>query len=455
MNKQILTILIIVFNFNLVQLHGQTYFNIEKFGVSGVDNNDDTKLFDKAIEFISKNGGTLFIPKGNYYLNNSERNRKGIYNNSYIFIVSSDFKIILDKDAKLFFRNGFKGFRFRSTKDPNEKTINKFSIEIYGGKINGKNNYTKKTSNNPNVWCFVGETLKSFKVTNLKIFDFYGSAGIASYSNDFVEISDNYLYNVTGNPYDMIDNHGDGIYIANTKKYNVKNNNIINRISENNRIGRIGICIEYEQSGNGIISENTISGYDRGVHIELIKGTAIIHDNKLSGNSSGIVLWNNYRYKQIIDSNIIDNIGLSPKNRSILYTSAPILMLGYNTNNNSIIRNNSILIESKYFIPANLLQVTSSDIQVYDNKLIDKSETLELSIAQGYSNNKKVKNIDFRNNLVNCKSIMVYDGSNVSVDNNTLKIKEGVLSFDNSNNYLRNNIIDRNSSIKTFGNFMK
>ena len=348
MNKQILTILIIVFNFNLVQLHGQTYFNIEKFGVSGVDNNDDTKLFDKAIEFISKNGGTLFIPKGNYYLNNSERDRKGIYNNSYIFIVSSDFKIILDKDAKLFFRNGFKGFRFRSTKDPNKKTINNFSIEISGGKIYGKDNYTKKIANNPNSWCFVGEALKSFKVTNLKIFDLYGSAGIASYSNNFVDISDNYLFNVTGNPYDMIDNHGDGIYIANTKEYNIKNNTIINTISKNNRLGRIGVCIEYEQSGNGIISGNTVTGYDRGVHIELIKGTANIYDNKLTGNSSGIVLWNNYGYKQIIDSNIIDNIGLSSTNKSILYTSAPILMLGYNTNNNTIIKNNSILIESKY-----------------------------------------------------------------------------------------------------------
>lgn len=455
MSKCILTIAIIIFSAVLIPLVGQSnYVNIEQFSVYGADKIDDTQQFDKAIEYISKRGGTLFVPKGNYYLDNSKRQRMGIYNNSYIFLISNSFKIILDEGAVLYYKNGFRGFRFRSTQDPNDKTINQFSVEIIGGQIDGIENFNKRVLNNPEIWGIVGETLKDFKVNNMQIKNFKGSAGITSYSNDYVNISNNRLINVTGNPFDLIDNHGDGIYIANTGSYIVNNNIITNDLTDN-RIGRVGICIEYEHSLNGTISNNVVSGYDRGVHIELINGTATIYQNRLIGNSSGIILWNNHGNKQIIESNTIDNVGLSSRNKPILYTASPILMLGHNTNNNTVIKDNTVVLQRGSFIPNNILQVTSSNVQIYGNTFNDNSRTLALSIAQGKNSKERVSNIDFSNNTVDCKSILVFDGSNVRITNNTFNVEEGIFSFDNSNNYLKNNSESRQAVIKKLGKYSR
>ncbi len=437
--------------FNTTRFHSESQVNVQRFGVDGSDLVDDTKNFDLAVEYIIKKGGTLYVPSGNYYLSNHKRVRRGVHNNNYIFLIEKDFKILLDKNANLHYKNGFKGFRFRSTMDPNDKTVNRCSIEITGGKINGKDNFTTK-NNNPNLWGFVGETLKSFKVTNLTIQDFQGTAGITSYSNNYAEISNNHLFNTTGNPDDLVDNHGDGIYIANTLNYNVKNNVIKNDLSKN-RIGRIGICIEYERSLNGNICNNLISGYDRGIHVELINGTALIERNKLYGNCSGIVLWNNHGKKQIIKTNEINNIGIPKQIKTLLYTNAPLLMLGYEANKGSEIIENNILIDNQYFIPRNLLQITSSNTIVDKNIFKDESLSLSISISQGINSNQKVDNILFTNNDISTGDIYSFDGSNIKIINNKFTIKKGIISFDKTKNIYKGNKLLIKSNIALYGKY--
>ena len=436
---------------NFSNTNSDTIINIERFGAFGNDINDDTNQFDAAVEYISRNGGILYVPKGEYILDNNNRNRSGLYGHSYIFVISNNIEIILDKEAVLRYKNGFKGYRFRSVTDPTEKTVNRYSVKISGGIINGLHNFNKKVSNNPEMWGFVGETLNNFTVTDLRIENFYGTAGLASYSNNFTEINDIRMYNVTGNPFNLTDNHGDGIYIANTKNYMINNNVIINNIEER-RIGRIGICIEYEISEDGRIFSNEICGYDRGIHIELTKGTSNIINNNLHGNSSGIVLWNNHGYGQIIDNNNITNEGLPKNNISLLYTSAPILLLEYNSNNGTIIKNNRIEIREDFFIPNNLTQITSSNLLIAKNIFADKSNTLSLSVAQGRSNEKRVRNIIFKENDVSCNALYVYDGTNIGVDDNILNVDIITLSFDDSNNSFKRNRINKKSTIlKLFG----
>lgn len=420
--------------------------NIKQFNVNGSDKVDDTQNFDKAIEYITQKGGILYIPKGNYYLDNTKRTRPGVYNNAYIFVINNSFKIKMDKEAVLHYKNDFKGFRFRSTQDPTDKTVNKYEVEIEGGNIEGTLNNEAIVKDNPNKWAFLAEAIKKFKVTGLIIKNLYCSAGISSYSNDYTEISGNTLENITGNPSDYADNHGDGIYVANTKQYNVSNNQVVNNINVTDRIGRVGICIEYEKSNDGNISNNKITGYDRGVHIELIRGSATIYNNVLEGNCSGIVLWNNNGFKQIIDSNIITNSGMNSKQKSLLYTSAPILLLGLNTNRGTDIKNNKISILKEFYLPNNILQITSDNVSVLNNTFYDNTKTLSLSISQGDGEKKRVKNIIFNGNKVLGANVLVYDGSEISISNNELDVNQVTLSFDQSNNVYRNNTLKNQKS---------
>lgn len=438
-------------NFLLAQTD-KTYY-IEDFGLNGNDAKDDTQNFDKAIEFISFYGGTLKINKGKYYLDNNMRLRTGVNNNNYIFHVKQGFKIKLEKDAELFFINHFKGFRFRPFIDVDENTGSKLDIEISGGVICGAENFVQRISNNPENWVWVGEFLKNFKVENVKIVNFYGTAGIASYNNNYTSIKNSVFINVTGNPNDFIDNHGDAIYISNTRTYVVENNRIFNDINKH-RLGRIGICLEYEKTGSGIIRKNRVEGYDRGVHVELIKGNAIISENILTDNFSGIVLWNNYGYKQLIKENLIIYNMLSKYLKPILYITSPILLLGYNTNNNTMIINNNIRISKDCYVPDNLLQITSSGISVENNTFQDNSKTTVLSVAQGKSNKEKVYKVAFVNNVIKAKSIIAFDGSNVTIKNNKLDVDDLIFSFDDSDNILQQDMPNLlKEKIKIFGSY--
>lgn len=444
--KKIISIFIIHFFF--FSLGQQKEINIKEFGVNGNDRLDDIHNFDRAIEYISKNGGVLYIPKGDYYLDNKKRSRIGVYNNSYIFLINTSFKIKMDREAILHYKNDFKGFRFRSTQDPTDKTVNKYEVEIDGGIIDCSLNNVTKVKDNPNIWAFVGETLKKFQVSNMTIKNLYGSAGITSFSNDVAVISSNTFQNVTGNPDDYFDNHGNGIYIGDTKTYEVSNNKIINNLEQSKRLGTVGICIEGGKPGNGVISNNFVSGYDRGVHVELINGTSNIIKNQLIGNSSGVVLWNNNGYKQIVESNIINNKGLNRNIKAILYTSAPILLLGYNTNSGTIIKNNTVTIEKDFFIPNNIIQITSGGVSVTNNIFLDNSKTLSLSISQGEGDEKRVNGVIFSGNKITVASIYVYDGSNLNISNNEFDINEAVISFDTSRNVYKNNTFPKGKGPK-------
>lgn len=422
-------------------------YSVKDFGISGTEKMAVTQKFDKAIDQLCLTGGTLTIPAGKYILDNTHRIRKGVNGASYIFLANNNIKLVLDKEAQFIYKNGFRGFRFRTVKDPNESSPKKYSLQVTGGQIIAKDNWLPAVKNNPEIWGFVGEYFDRFLVSNLTVQSLYGTAGVAAYNCGYFECRNSKFYNVTGNPEDRVDNHGDGIYTANCGSYKIFNNILLNTIGPSQRIGRVGICVEYEGSGSGSIASNKVTGYDRAIHIELIKGTAEIRNNDLVDNSTGVALWNNYGYPQIIDNNTIVYKNLIKDNVPLLYTSAPILMLGANTNNGTQIINNRIQVGGTSFLPSNLLQVTSSNVNISRNTILDDTKTASLAIAQGKSANERVRNISFTQNIVSAGIATVYDATNVTIENNDFDLKEFTGSFDNSLNQYNSNRF--NGPIKT------
>lgn len=428
--------------------------NISKFKINGADDIDDTQQFDEAIAYIAEKGGTLTIPAGRYILDNNNRKRIGVNNASYIFLAKNSFIIKMHPNAVLLYKNGFKGFRFRTTTDPNEKTVNKLSAKIEGGTIEAKDNFPKKINGNPDIWAFALETFTEVTITNVIVQNMFGTAGIASYQNSFFKLKNSLFNNVTGNPFDYVDNHGNGVYVHSTAKYDISNNSFVN---ESSRLGTVGICIEDNLTGSGIITNNLVSGYDRGIHVELISGTATIDSNKLIGNLSGVVLWNNFGNKQIVTNNFISNQGLAKEVKPILYTNSAILLLGKDTNNGSLIKNNKIELSEKFFLPNSFIQVTSSDMKIVNNIFNDYSKTLSISISEGRGTNDRVKNIEFSKNTVIAKKVYAYDGSLLNINNNSIDAEELTFSFDDTENRLLNNQIrlKGSSEAKIIGNYKK
>nr|WP_262920029.1 glycoside hydrolase family 55 protein [Niabella hibiscisoli] len=254
------TILLVIFN--IAYAYAITV-NVKDQGAKGDGVTDDTRAFDRSVEMVCERGGVLFVPNGNYRLNGLTRRRSGVNGNGYIFLMLNSLEWRMEKDAILLFENNFQGFRFRSLTDPNAKTITKLSLIINGGKVLGRD-IKSKGKGNPEKWAFVGEYLKSMSVQNLEIENLFASAGVASYHNDFVSVINCKLKNVTGNSGDLMDNHGDGIYIGWTSKYLIKGNSVLNDVTTR-RLGRIGICIEYEKSKNGTV-EKTLSAGMIGVY---------------------------------------------------------------------------------------------------------------------------------------------------------------------------------------------
>lgn len=428
--------------------------NISRFKINEADDIDDTQQLDEAIAYIAEKGGTLSIPAGRYILDNNNRKRIGVNSASYIFLAKNSFTIKMHPNAILLYKNGFKGFRFRTTTDPNKKTVNKLSAKIEGGTIDAKDNFPKKINGNPEIWAFALETFTEAIVTNVKVQNMFGTAGIASYQNSFFKLKNSLFTNVAGNPFDYVDNHGNGVYVHSTAKYDISNNLFVNKSS---RIGTVGICIEDNLTGSGVITNNLITGYDRAIHVELISGTATIDSNKLIGNLSGVVLWNNFGNKQIVTNNFISNQGLAKDIKPILYTNSAILLLGKDTNNGSLIQNNKIELSEKYFLPNSLLQVTSSNMKIVNNAFKDFSKSLALSISEGRGANDRVKNIEFSKNTVIAKKVFAYDGSLLNINNNSIDAEELTFSFDDSENRFINNQIrlKGSSKAKILGNYKK
>jgi len=377
--------------------------SVKDFGAVGDGVHDDTVAFDSAVVFACLNGITLYVPDGSYKLVQNSRTMTGKGYASHVFSVYKAVEISMSEGATLYFNGGFKGFLFIShNSNQEDKTL---QVRINGGIVDGTDNgeYQSVTGGNPIIWAFVGYYLNYFEIKSSTVQNLYASAGYSSYYGRFFVCENNRIINVWANSYFYAnnDNCGDGVYCARTVKYAINNNYIYNDLTISTALyGRCGIVLEYENTINGDVNNNSISGYDRGIHVELIDGSATISNNYIIRCPSGIVLWANNGHPQYILNNYINNYDAIHGKGNSLYTQQSIVMLQANTNNGTVIANNTIIVEGGplYIQPQFIITITSSNVIFENNTIIDHSISIPFIYGQGFSLTDIVSDIIIRNN---------------------------------------------------------
>lgn len=125
-------------------------------------------------------------------------------------------------------------------------------------------------------------------------------------------IRNNKIRNVTNVP-DAKDTNGDGIYVRISKDITIEGNTV--SIDDGLQIGRGGIVSENGVSGIRIMN-NTVEGYDRGIHIEHVHDgdTNWVSNNHVTRCVSPMLLWNCGSHPMYIENNYFSTEGCSETN---------------------------------------------------------------------------------------------------------------------------------------------
>lgn len=196
-----------------------------------------------------------------------------------------------------------------------------------------------------------------------------------------VNITDNKILNCWGaNPPKAgggpSDEYGDGVYVNNATNISILRNQIINNLAVTKQFGRAGLVIEYNCDG-ATIEQNTISGYDRDIHLEGDFGGHMIRNNRLTGSDFSICVYGNLHtgtHKPIsIVNNYLSNEGI-PDNLQLVRVRAKderALISFYaeqDTRKNSVISGNTFYMTPKSAIIGNtFLRVYEDDLQISNN----------------------------------------------------------------------------------------
>ena len=290
-------------------------YNVKDFGATGDGNTDDTKSIQKCLDAAARQGGRVIFPEGSY--KTSGNLFLNYHKNVDIELVGRNATLYpTNKYYYLFCDNT------RVTKEPIGK------IKIQGLHIDGSKLPHPQSYYFDDASCAYGiflTNLKSILIQDCKFSNIYGSAIKLVLMKDIndttlktsVIVKNNKILNCWGlNPtkdyYDKknpnkyaYDNYGDGIAIWGYRKAVIDRNYIYNNVAVTKFYGRAGVVIEHDGE-NAIITNNTIYGYDRNIHIEIDKGGHYIANNKFSGSNVGIFFWlaNNWANRP---STIINN----------------------------------------------------------------------------------------------------------------------------------------------------
>lgn len=365
------------------QLAAQT-FNIKDYGAVGDGKTDNLKAFQRCAQELVKKGGTLIIPYGVYYtsstihINYIEGNEliiRGEKNNQgQLPQIKSN--ALLD----VFFINGY-------YTDP-KGTVRVENIAVLGNNqaYSAKHPFYNKPAFQT---AFRIVDKNQVYVRNCEISNVYGNGLYIGSSNtqgtplnkrmQYCELSGNRITNTwgahlsSGNA--MNDDYGDGIYVTNVRKGLIKDNQVVNNLAQTKQFGRSGIVLEYDTE-NITVENNTVSGYDRNIHIELAIGNNIIRNNKLTGSDYGICVWNacgkGLKPTQIVN-NYISNEGV-PKGLSLKTirhaSERSLIYIGQDGNCDAatVISNNQLLITNQSGIVSKRGLFVPGSVKVQENQ---------------------------------------------------------------------------------------
>jgi hypothetical protein len=279
----------------------ETTFQGKKFAFKNI-----TEKLQYAVNLaIQKGGGTIRIPKGNYYINKNvviDPYRSGpiaisIYGNGSIiapvYVENQQLVCIMTKCYS----------------NPVKYELRVEDLEFDGKYFFGNTGDFFKSRKNPPglaVCAIAALNLKYVHIANCKFRNLYGQAILVA-SQDFnknsdtsiraqyAEVYNNIIYNCWGQqffetPNKQFDHYGDGILLSCVAKGAVFNNIIYNNLYETQFYGRCGIATDF-QTENIQIIRNRIHGYDRNLHFENSRGGMQIRYNKMTGSEVGILVW--------------------------------------------------------------------------------------------------------------------------------------------------------------------
>lgn len=306
--------------------------DIKAFGAAGDGVTDDTSAFRSAINYISINGSTLYIPRGEYMINAVSKELPYCNDNGGIVIEGNNIKLLLDKDAELrAIPNDSVGYAIINIK-------NSENVTISGGSVTGDRNAHNGDEGEFGYGIQIRNS-KKIVIKNIAISDCWGD-GIflgrikADMANEDIVIEKVLIKN----------NRRQGISVLSAVGLSITDSVIE---GTNGTAPGAGIDIEpnnIDRLENVLIARNIIRD-NEGFGITIGGRTSIqkVHvlNNIIEGSPRGINVHTNPKFNAFVTgSKIVENTIILPKK----YEQS-IIGIGIYRFLNSTVMNNSILKE--------------------------------------------------------------------------------------------------------------
>lgn len=381
-------------------------YNVKDFGAKGDGKTDDTQSITNCFKNAEKNNiSEIFFPEGNYIISNTLD----------FFLSKGELKIIGEAKDKVKIQNisstsllSIRGYY----QTPSQGKVTILGITFTGSfpTFSENNKFINKSKFYHGVYI---ADLEGVEIKNVKIENIYGE-GISVSTTKISDkeplaqikeliIENSEIINCWG--YDpKSDSYGDGIYLANVRKGKLISNRIYNDFNITHQLGRSGIVIEYLCS-NIDITNNTIFGYDRGIHIEDDLGGHNITENKILGSDLGIVVFNtkdklvcNIQPLKVV-GNYISNQGLPLKTnlkrtRGVSQSSDRSLFNFYSTKGygeGSIVEKNIFEIDGNYdYYSDSIMNIYAAGVKFNNNSF--KVEKKGLGVNVNYHSKANIEN---------------------------------------------------------------
>lgn len=384
MNKIFAILLVILCHQGIAQ---KKEFYLSAYGAKGDGVTDDKAAIQNCIKDAYENKGVAVITPGKYKIS------KAIY----FFLKDNELLSIKGQTDKkgnypVIFTDQFQSlFVFEADRNKPVGNVSITQLELRGNNVPYSASHPYFGQHDKYVSGVGLFNLRTVAVSKLIVRDVYGE-GIDvrnwNYQNNplnnrftSVKILNNKILNCWGaNPPKPgggpADEYGDGIYVSNATNILIQGNQVINNLAVTKQFGRAGLVIEYNCEG-AIIEKNTISGYDRDIHLEADFGGHIIRNNRLTGTDFSICVWGNLttgKQEPIsIVNNYLSNEGI-PSNLNLITVRSQderALIAFYaekDSRKNSIISGNTFnMISSSGIVGKYFLKVYENGLQETGN----------------------------------------------------------------------------------------
>ncbi len=363
---------------------------------------DDNVIIQNAFDFAKNNfeNYTIIFENREYRVNKKIDNIGG----SNITINGNNARIYLYQNPST------KWYEFISCSDLT-------SFRCYNLSIDGKN-YGVHYNDEQGLKVFSVSAIR-VDINNCHLTNIYGSGINVS---GIVNIHDNYIHNCSGVNYGQhnsgaYDNYGDGIRVSNeiSKVGKVYNNYIV---IDDDRKGRAGIVLEFNAT-NIELSSNYISGYNVGVHLELVENN-IVRENTINKSRCGIILAN-APFSKIYGNKVyqhLDKGGLYLNTCLYLYKNYTNTDIYDNhfigDNKTCLTTGNGGNIRVKGNIFDGMIELNNIENVTFIENIFNRNEEHSTNMLQGYA----TKNITLKNNTFNDYRLSFSGGESINIDDN-------------------------------------